>query len=399
MASTAEGLTLRDLGAPVYLPAGVFCVGTGAVAPVIVLSATGLGASPAVAAAVVGLLGLGQLAGALPAGALIARTGEQPVMLGATGLALPALLGCLLAGSVPLLGAAVFLLGVCGAAWGVARHAYLTEAVRPDLRARAMSTLGGVSRIGTFAGPFLGAAAMHAIGLRGAYLVAMACVAVSAVLLRLLPPVPHDRPPAPGGDRPGVFAVARAHARTLRTLGLGILLVGALRASRQTILPLWGAQLGLDPATLSLVYGLSGAVDMLLFYPAGRLMDRRGRRWAAVPAMALLGASHAVLPLAGGVTGLAVAAALMGLGNGLSAGLILTLGADVSPAAGRAQFLGVWRLCADLGNGGGPLLIGAVTAAVSLAAAALTMAAAGLLAAALLHRWIGAPAAGLHQKS
>ena len=117
-----------------------------------------------------------------------------------------------------------------------------------------------------------------------------------------------------------------------------------------------------------MVYGLSGAVDMLLFYPAGRLMDRRGRRWAAVPAMALLGASHAVLPFAGGVTGLAVAAALMGLGNGLSAGLILTLGADVSPTAGRAQFLGAWRLCADVGNGGGPLLIGAVTAVASLAA-------------------------------
>ncbi len=383
------GLTLRDLGPTVYLPAAVFTTGMGAVTPVVVLSATGLGASAAQAAAVAGLLGLGQLAGALPAGALIARVGERRTMVAATALAVPALTAALLAGSVAVLGAAVALLGSAGAVWGVARHAYLTEAVRPDLRARAMSTLGGVGRIGTFLGPFLGAAAAHVAGLRGAYLVALACVGVAAVLLVLLPPVAHDRPAAAPGDPPGLSRVLRDNARALRTLGVGVLFVGALRASRQTIVPLWGTLLGLDAATLSLVYGLSGAVDMLLFYPAGRLMDRRGRRWAAVPAMALLGAAHAVLPLAGSVHGLAAVAMLMGLGNGLSAGLVMTIGADVSPAAGRAQFLGAWRLCADLGNGGGPLLIGAVIAVASPAAAALTMAGAGLVAAALLHRWLG----------
>jgi hypothetical protein len=73
----------------------------------------------------------------------------------------------------------------------------------------------------------------------------------------------------------------------------------------------------------------------------------------------------------------------MGLGNGLSAGLIMTIGADVSPAAGRAQFLGAWRVCADLGNGGGPLAIGAIAAVASLAAAALVMGSAGFVAAAI----------------
>ena len=44
----------------------------------------------------------------------------------------------------------------------------------------------------------------------------------------------------------------------------------------------------------------------------------------------------------------------MGLGNGISAGVVMTLGADVAPAESRTQFLGGWRLCADLGNAGGP---------------------------------------------
>ena len=385
--TASTGLTLRQLGLTVYLPSGVYSTGLGAVAPVVVLSATQLGASPAAAAVVASLLGLGQIAGSLPAGVLISRVGERRTMLAASALALPALVACMLARDVLLLAAAVALLGVTGAAWGVARHAYLTEAVDPGLRARAMSTLGGVSRIGTFAGPFLAAPVVHLRGVGGAYLVALAGMGVATVLVALLPPVPHDRPPQAATDRPGLWKVIHDNAHTLRTLGPAVLLVGALRASRQTVLPLWGVGLGLDPATIGLIYGLSGAVDMLLFYPAGRLMDRRGRRWAAVPAMALLGLAHALLPLAGGIAGLAAVAMLMGVGNGLSAGLVMTMGADASPASGRAQFLGAWRLCADVGNGGGPLLIGAATAAASLTVAALAVGVAGAAAALLLARY------------
>lgn len=397
MVGPAEGLTLRQLGPSVYLPSAVYSTGVGAVAPIIVLSAIELGVSPAAAAVVAGLHGVGQIAGALPAGVLIARVGERRTMLAATSLALPALVSCMLAWDVLLFGLAVALLGLTGAGWGVARHAYLTEAVRPHLRARAMSTLGGLGRVGTFAGPFLGAAAVHVMGLDGAYLVALTAVGVATALVVFLPAVPHGRSGHADAPRPGLWAVIRDNGRTLRTLGLGVLLVGALRASRQAIVPLWGVGLGLDPATIGLVYGLSGAVDMLLFYPAGRLMDRRGRRWAAVPAMTLLGLAHALLPLAGGAFGLTVAALLMGVGNGLSAGLVMTVGADVSPAVGRAQFLGTWRVCADVGNAGGPLLIGAVAATASLTAAALVVGGSGLLAAVLLHRWLRGCTAADHR--
>ncbi|WP_045746380.1 MULTISPECIES: MFS transporter [Actinoplanes] len=387
MTGTTTGLTLRQLGTTVYLPSAAYSTGLGAVAPVVVLSAIDLGASTATAALVVGMLGIGQIAGSLPAGVLTARIGERLTMIGAAALAVPALAIGAVAGNVLLLGLAVAMIGFGSAAWMVARLAYLTEAVDPALRARAMSTLGGVSRAGVFAGPFLGAGAMHLIGLTGAYVVALVGMALATALLILLPPVTHDRITAPGGPQPRLWTVLRDNGRTLRTLGVAVLLVGALRAARQTILPLWGAGLGLEPATIGLIYGLSGAVDMLLFYPAGWLMDRFGRRWAAVPAMTLLGLAHLLMPVSSGLTGLVLIAMLMGLGNGFSAGLMMTIGADVSPREGRAQFLSAWRLCSDVGAGGGPLLIGAVTAVGSLTAAALTVGAAGFLAAFLLFRW------------
>ncbi len=53
------------------------------------------------------------------------------------------------------------------------------------------------------------------------------------------------------------------------TVGFGILLLSALRASRQVVIPLWADHLGLDATHASLIFGLSGAIDMLVFYPAG----------------------------------------------------------------------------------------------------------------------------------
>jgi len=82
---------------------------------------------------------------------------------------------------------------------------------------------------------------------------------------------------------------------------------------------------------------------------------------------------------------------LMGVGNGLGSGIIMTLGADASPPIGRAQFLGAFRLCADLGNGAGPFLIAAVTTLSGLAPAILMMGAVGFAGAAALNRWIPPP--------
>ncbi len=45
----------------------------------------------------------------------------------------------------------------------------------------------------------------------------------------------------------------------------------------------------------------------------------------------------------------------------------MTLGADASTRAGRAEFLGIWRMLSDIGASGGPVLLSAVAAAASLA--------------------------------
>ena len=84
----------------------------------------------------------------------------------------------------------------------------------------------------------------------------------------------------------------------------------------------------------------------------------------------------------------------MGLGNGISAGVVMTLGADAAPTESRAQFLGGWRLCADLGNASGPLLISAVSLVAPLAVATMVMGALTVVGSGWLARWVPAYAPG-----
>ena len=395
--SVRDPTSLRRLVPSVYGPAALYFVGQGAIGPVVALSARERGASVGVAGLVVALLGLGQLAGDLPAGALVARLGERRSLLAsglASGLALAGCVasGALGSGSVVALAVAVLLLGAAGAVWSLARQAYLTAAVPVSRRARALSTLGGAGRVGLLVGPLVGAWAIGRWGVDAAYGV-HAVAALGACVLVLGTP---DLASAGAGGRtvagsprgPSLSAVVRSHLPVLRTLGTAVLLVGAARASRQAVVPLWGEHVGLDARTISLVFALSGAVELLLVYPSGSVMDRRGRSAVAVPCMAVLGVAHLLLPLTSTVTGVLLVALLMGLGNGLGSGLVMTLGADASPEVGRPQFLGAWRLMVDVGTAGGPVAVSAVTAAATLGPAVAVMGVVTLLGAVALARWV-----------
>ncbi len=381
----------RDIAIPAYGPTVLVSIGQGAILPLIALSARDLGASVGVAALVVALIGIGQLLGDLPAGALAARIGEQRALVAACAVDALALGAAFLARSVLTLAVAIVVTGLAGAVFSLARQAYLTETVPVAMRARALSTLGGTFRIGLFLGPFAAAAIISTWGIGAAYGFAALTTLAAAVLAAFLPDVTkHDRRSAAAAGRQhrSVLAVLAEHRRVLLTLGVGVLVISAARATRQSIVPLWAESQGIDAATTSVIFGISSGVDMLLFYPGGAIMDRFGRVFVAVPAMVVLGLGFLILPLSHAPVGVGLVAAMMGLGNGISAGIVMTLGADASPPADRAQFLGGWRLCADVGNAGGPLVISAVSVVAPLAVAAVTMGALTWAGSLWLAKWV-----------
>lgn len=402
--------SLRGLGLTVYLPTVVFGIGQGAIQPVIALSALALGASVALAGLMVAIVGIGRVAGDLPAGWLADRIGERATILVSLGIYSVGTATCALAGSLWLLAAGVFAVGVSSSVFGLARHSYVTEAAPYEVRGRALSTLGGMMRIGTFVGPFLGAAVVTVGGVSASYWLALVGGLLSALIMLVVPdPVQpllsRRRSPGDGPAReavaergPGIGAVVRAHLPVLRTLGTGALMISAVRASRAVVLPLWADHIGLDPATTSIIFGLAGAMETLLFYPAGAAMDRFGRRAIVVASMVGLGLSLVLLPLTGSALALSADALLMGLANGLGSGINMTVGADASPSVGRPAFLAAFRLLSDVGNGLGPVIVSATVAIGTLGAAIATAAATAGVTALLMARWTprhGRPQDGL----
>lgn len=381
--------SLRRIALPAFGPSLMLGVAEGAVYPVLALSALQLGTSPAVAGLVVALVSVGQTVANLPAAAIASRWGERRAMVGAAICGLLALLLCLGAPNVGLFAAAVFILGLVGAVFKLARQTYLTEAAPVAMRARAMSTLGGTVRVGMFMGPFLAAALIHLMGLAGAYLTAIVAMAGAGAVALLVPDLNSaGRVRRRLSSRQLMRLQVHHYAGVFLTLGVATALVTAIRACRQIVIPLWAEHIGLDAATTALIYGLMGSVDMLLFYPAGKIMDVWGRQWITLPSMLIMGASFVLLPLSTGFYGLLAASLLMGFGNGIGSGLVLTLGADASPRHGRTEFLGLWRVISDTGGGLGPLLLSGLTAALSLAAGVVAIGGLGFVAAAMFWRWL-----------
>jgi MFS family permease len=383
--------TLRSLGLTVYAPSFIFSVGQGAVIPIVALAAKDLGASVAMAGLTVALRGIGTMVFDVPAGSMVGRLGERKAMLVATAMLVASLIGCVLAPNVAVFAASMFVMGCAWSVWLLARLAYVSDVMPLHLRGRALSTLGGVARIGNFAGPFLGAVAVGAMGIDGAYYVHIVLAVIGCGVLLAVPDPYESTATTVGHAKVRVLAVAREHAPILRTAGVGTMAIGVLRASRQVVLPLWADHIGLDAATVSIVFGVSSAMDMLLFYPAGLASDRWGRKYVAVPCLTIMATGMILLPLTRSLGPLIVVGIVIGFGNGLGSGIVMTLGADFTPAVGRAEFLGVWRLIGDVGTAGGPLVVSAVESVASLGAASVGVGAIGLAGAALLLGWMPEP--------
>lgn len=372
----------------------------------IALAAIDLGASYALSGFIAALIGIGVLFNNIPAALFTSRVGERQALIGASIFSIVGLLLCLFSRNLWMLGCGVLMQGMSTSVFNLARQAYILHVVPYNLRARAFSIMGGTQRIGVFVGPFLGAGAMYLLGLKGAFWVAVVAIAATAALCFLIPDLPTEdetraarknadehsttestsepateAPTAPKdqGLRQ-LWKILQGHYRIFLTLGIGVMCLGALRASRPIAVPLWSEYIGLSPTATAIIFGCSAAVDTLLFYPAGVIMDKYGRGWIAVPSVLLMGLAFMLMPLTHQTLPFVLVTLLLGLGNGIGAGIVMTLGADAAPDDQQLEFLGLWRVFADSGQSIGPLLMSLIIGAFSIGTGIFFIGGTGLLA-------------------
>ncbi len=352
----------------VYIPTFLLSVGWGMVLPIIPLFAKNLGAGLGLTGLIVAMKGIGTLILDLPAGLLITSLGKRKIILITSGGACIVALLTGLVGSILWFGVLTIMLGGLHSMWMMAQMAVLRDAAQAHQRGRAIAVLGGVSRSGTFVGPIVGGFLGKFLGFQAAYF-GQAVVSFAALIFlyhysRQLAWEPMRRIGTNPLTRIGHIVIHYRHS--FITAGPAVLAVQLLRAAKQIIFPLWGDSIGLDVAAIGIVMGLSSAVDMTLFYPAGWIMDHWGRKKAAIPALLLFSLSMALIPLTNSFATLMLVGFLAGLGNGLSSGLVMTIGSDLAPDRGTGDFLGVWRLIGDIGTASGPFIIGMVAQAFTL---------------------------------
>ncbi|NDJ36597.1 MAG: MFS transporter, partial [Chloroflexi bacterium] len=268
---------------PIYVPAVLFALYQGMLIPVLPLYARELGAGYGAVGLVVAAEGIGTLLMDLPAAWVVRRIGLKRSMVAGTLMVMLSVGLLFLAPGIAVVVGLRIIGGMGRALYFLSRHQIFTH-VSLTNRGKAIASLGGVLRLGAFIGPALGGGIADVFGLRVPFLLMSALILMTAVLTFGF----LDRQPAPEEGEASSFGRLRdalsARWQVLTAAGIGQMFAMMIRRGRRVVVPLYGADvLGLDVAAIGLIESASGAVDMSLFFTAGIIMDRYGRKWAIVP--------------------------------------------------------------------------------------------------------------------
>lgn len=366
---------LKELVLPVYVPSALFAIAEGSLIPVIPASAERLGADLPTAAIIAGLVMIGTVVADLPAARFVNRFGERKAMMFGSFSTALGILFSIFAENIFFLGLGVFIVGAAHAVFGLARHGYIAETVPFSHRARALSLLGGFFRLGGFVGPLLGAALIALSGLQAVYVaVSVFSAAAGMILLFTKSEKMRDTAPNKGG---GVWAITKRERTKLLNLGTASAILTFARTARSVGLPLWALHLNLDVSQASLIIGVAGALDFALFYLGGKVIDTKGRIWAAVPTLIATGIGLMLIGASSDPMSFLIVSVLLAVANSVGSGLVMVIGADLAPPDARNEFLAAFRLILDggvalaaptlalttvlVGLSGGLVIIGGIT--------------------------------------
>ncbi len=357
----------RDLVLPIYAPSFLLSAAEGALLPILPISATNYGLGLAEASIVAGVMLIAAMLFEIPASWITTAIGERRAMLVAT------------ASSTFLLGFAFLDLGYWalliaaggfGAShslFGLARHSLLTHLATGGQRPKAMALLGGMFRGGWAFGPIISSGVILGFGLQAGYLTAMAMTALAGVSVLMVKA--KSLASTPNGLQGNIWQVAKQEAPKLLTLGVASGIISGARTVRLIGLPLLAVALGLDAATSSFIFGITGVIDFALFYLSGIIMERYGKFWSSVPTLLMLGVAYLFTFLVTDLVSFWILASVTALANAISAGINMVLGADLAPEGARSEFLASFRLLTSGGSAVAPVVISGLTALFSLPAA------------------------------
>ncbi|MFC0439988.1 MFS transporter [Kutzneria buriramensis] len=299
-------------------------------------------------------------------GAVVDRIGPRPVLLGGLLAFALASAAFVFAGEPGAVGLTRFGQGAAAAAFSPAASAMVARLAPKARHGRAFGSYGAWKGLGYALGPVLGGVLITVGGfpllfatLAGLALAVAVWALVAVPAVEPLPKVRQTvldlarRISSPGFLRPtGTLAASTAAL----AVGVGFLPVQGAAAGLGTVAT--GAAVSVLAAAAAVVQPYAGRAR-----DAGRLSEKVGM--AAGLALAAVGfVVAAALP---GLVGILVAALAIGAGTGVVTPLGFAALAAVTPPERLGQTMGSAEVGRELGDAGGPLLVGGIAVAAGLA--------------------------------
>ena len=312
-------------------------------------------------------------------GALADRTGAKPVMIGGLMLFAAASAAFVIGGDPHLLAAARLAQGTGAAAFSPAAAATVAALGGRKRSGRMFGGYGGAKGIGYLLGPIAGGALVVAGGYPALFgTLALIAILTAAAIFALVPraqPVSRTSAAAPGLGR----------QLTSAAFLQPVLLLAAATAALSAgvgFLPVLAGQHHLGPIAAGALVSLLAAAAAVLQPFAGRRIDD-GRLPPAAAAAALAACAVGFLiAITGSLAGLIAGALLIGAGVATATPVGFARLASTTPPGQLGRTMGTAEAGRELGDAGGPVLVGAF-GLISLTAGLGALAAALLACAAL----------------
>ena len=276
-----------------------------------------------------------------------------------------------------------FVIGCGIAMWSISLLTNISNTVAQNKRGRYLASLGGIHRIGFFIGPLIGGLIGAHISLQAVF-IAQAIILLPLFLFITIYFIKSKKenvtlPKTIENER--ILNTIQTNFPRLLRGGTAIIPLQIIRSSREVLIPLSATVIGLSVDQIGFVIAGASLIEMTMFLPIGYVMDTKGRKWTSIPCCILLAIGVSLLPFSDTLLSFTIISMLIGFGNGLGSGALMTLGSALAPPNQRSSFFGAWIFVGGIGGLSGPIVVGQVANALTLGIASYCIGFIGLLAA------------------
>jgi len=321
-------------------------------------------------------------------GALSDRIGAKPVIVGGLIAFVAASLLALIDPTPVALALARVGQGAAASAFSPASSAAVARLAGKERLGRYFGRYGAWKSVGYVLGPVIGVALVHWAGISALYIALAALAAVAAVWILIAMPA------LPVMPRPRYTVIDLVRQTTERGFLIPTLLLATTTAVLGVavgFLPLLANRLDLHPLLGASAVALLALVSTALQPAVGRLRDdgRITTRVGSALGLVAAAAGLVLLAAAPNAGALFISAIAVGIMVGIVPPLAFAHLADNTPEERMGRTMGNAELGRELGDAGGPLLVGAIASAWTLPAALSVLAGISLTAGAVSWRALG----------